>query len=405
MELIPALHDLGIDARPGEPDDLVDDHEVPCVAFPVSTDQVSAVLREANSRRATVVVRGHGTKLAFGGAGPAPDLLLDLSRCDRLLEHAPGDLIARVEAGMPLASLQEVLHASGQRLGIDEPVPGSTVGGVVATNLSGPRRLHTGTARDLLIGVTVVLADGTVAHSGGKVVKNVAGYDLGKLLVGSLGTLAVITEATFRLHPVPARAQWVSASAQPDALEPLLARLCHSQLAPSALEIDWPRDGVPTVAMLLEGSADGIPARIAAAQAEFAMPTTVDDDLDWPWQLPTRDVARGICLKLTCRLGAVAGIASAAHDLGLHVRGAAGTGVLYAVPGWTTPESLESGLRTLRDLTRQQGGSAVLLTAPALVRRRLDVWGPVNGLAVMRRLKAEFDPGQLLSPGRFVGGI
>lgn len=404
MDLTSTLHDLGIDARPGATADAIDGHTPACVARPIGTEQVSAVLCDARSRGAVTVVRGRGTKLTFGGVGGAADLLLDLSACDRMLEHQPGDLIARVETGMPLAALQESLRGSGQRLGIDEPVPGSTVGGVIATNSSGPRRLHTGTARDLLIGATVVLADGTVARSGGKVVKNVAGYDLGKLMVGSFGTLAVVTEATFRLHPVPARAAWVSTTVEVDALEPLLARLCHSQLAPSALEIDWAATGPIAVAMLLEGTAVGVPDRIEAARAEFAQPTSVDDDLAWPWRLPAATDGSETCLKLTCRLGAVAEVAAAAHDLGLCVRGAAGTGVLYAAgPG--SASELSHVLHALRPLTRRHGGAAVVLTAPLEIRRGVDVWGPVDGYSVMQRLKQEFDPERLLAPGRFVGAI
>jgi len=406
MELLPALRAQDVEVRPGAADDAVDGHTPACVARPVGTEQVSTVLREANSRGAVVVARGHGSKLTFGAAGAAPELLLDLSGCDRLLEHQPGDLIVRVEAGMPLTSLQDTLQASGQRLGIDEPVPNSTVGGVLATNTSGPRRLHTGTARDLLIGATVVLADGTIAHSGGKVVKNVAGYDLGKLMVGSLGTLGIITEATFRLHPIPARAAWISASVDPARLESLLARLCDTQLAPSALEIDWPATDQPTVATLLEGTVDGVSARIDAARAEFAVPTAVQDTLDWPWQPPAATDGSEVLLKLTCRLGAVAELAAAAHDLGLHVRGAAGTGVLYAAASAETGvDGLHRMLQDLRTRAGHEGGAVVVVTAPLELRRELDVWGPVHGLPVMRRLKQEFDPGRLLAPGRFVGGI
>jgi FAD/FMN-containing dehydrogenases len=209
MDLITPLHDLGVDVRPGEHSDALDGHVPGCVARPTTTEQVSTVLRAVDERSAVTVVRGNGTKQTFGGVCPAPDLVLDTRALDRLIEHQPGDLIVRAGAGMPLADLQEHVRDSGQLLSLDEPVQGGTIGGVLATNTSGPHRLLHGTARDLLIGITVVLADGTIAHSGGKVVKNVAGYDLGKLLVGSYGTLAVITEATFRLHPVPETRSWL----------------------------------------------------------------------------------------------------------------------------------------------------------------------------------------------------
>lgn len=406
MKLIGTLRDLGVDVRPGEAADALDGHVPGCVARPTTTAQVAATLRAARGVDAVTVVRGNGTKQTFGGACPAPDLVLDTRSLDRMIEHQPGDLIVRVESGMPLATLQDQVRGSGQLLSLDEPVPGSTIGGVLATNSSGPHRLSHGTARDLLIGVTVVLADGTVAHSGGKVVKNVAGYDLGKLLVGSHGTLAVITEATFRLHPVPETHAWVSASVASADLEPLLARLCHSQLAPSALEIDWHPGELATVALLLEGTADGVAGRVEAAQAEFAVPTDVAPDLEWPWSLPGATDGSDVILKITCRLGAVAEIAQAATELGLRVRGAAGTGVLYAAPtSDSSTDALAASLQVLRPLAGRAGGAVVVLTGSAALRRELDVWGPVDGLPVMRRLKQQFDPGRLLAPGRFVGGV
>lgn len=403
-DLMTALRDHGIDVRSGTPADTVDGHVPDCVAQPADTDQVSVVMREAHHREAVTIVRGNGTKQDFGGVAPAADLLLDLSGMQRLVEHQPGDLIMRVEAGISHARLVDALRGSGQRLALDDPHAGSSVGGVIATNTSGPRRLQLGTARDILIGVTVVLADGTVAHSGGKVVKNVAGYDLGKLMVGSFGTLAVITEATFRVHPTPDTGCWVTATAGSEDLEALLARLCHSQLAPAALEIDWQQGAPASVAMLLEGSAEGVPGRVEAARGDFVPAAEVEPALDWPWQLP--GAAGGTVLKITCRLGAVAEIAVAAFELGLHVRGSAGTGVLYAAASAdTSAATVGEMLRLLRPLAAHNGGAVVVLTAPHAVRHDVDVWGPVNGLPIMRRLKDQFDPGRLLAPGRFVGGI
>ncbi|EBP5695887.1 FAD-binding oxidoreductase, partial [Salmonella enterica] len=156
-----------------------------------------------------VVVRGAGTKLGWGRDPERLDVVLDTTALDTLVEHAAGDLIAVVGAGRRLADLQDDLSGADQRLGVD-PSRAGTVGGAVATAATGPMRLAHGAVRDLVIGMTMVRADGVVAHSGGKVVKNVAGYDLGKLLTGSFGTLGVITEVAFRLHPVPAGRTWVT---------------------------------------------------------------------------------------------------------------------------------------------------------------------------------------------------
>ena len=191
---------------PAGPLDAVDGTPAQLVARPGTTAEVGEVLRAAAAHGLTVVPRGRGTTLSWGRAPERADLVVDLSRMDAVLDHAAGDLIVDVQAGARLADVQRAVAGAGQRLALDETVPGASIGGTLATGASGPRRLIAGTARDLLIGVTVVRADGVVAKSGGRVVKNVAGYDLGKLLIGSFGTLAVITEAVFRLHPLaPAR--------------------------------------------------------------------------------------------------------------------------------------------------------------------------------------------------------
>ena len=171
------------------------------VASPASTEEASALLRAAAEHGLTVVPRGGGTGLGWGAPPASCDLVLDMTAMDQVLEHAAWDLVARVQAGATMGHLASVLASAGQQLAIDAPAD-ATVGGVVATGTAGPRRFRYGAPRDLLIGITVVRADGVVARSGGKVVKNVAGYDLGKLFSGSQGTLGLITEATFRLHPL-----------------------------------------------------------------------------------------------------------------------------------------------------------------------------------------------------------
>src|SRR3984957_4855768 len=188
--------------RDGEPADAVGGLTPSFVAAPASTQEAAALLRAAASSGLAVVPRGAGTGLGWGLPPSACDLVVDLSAMDQVIEHAAGDLVARVQAGATFGGVASVLAKAGQELALDVPAD-ATIGGVVATGTAGPRRLRYGSPRDLLVGVTPVLADGVVAHAGGKVVKNVAGYDIGKLLAGSQGTLALITEATFRLHPLP----------------------------------------------------------------------------------------------------------------------------------------------------------------------------------------------------------
>src|SRR5664280_3036739 len=171
-----------------------------------STDEIRELVLVARDAGLRVGVRGASSKLGWGMPPAGLDLLLELSRQDRVLEHAAGDLVVRAEPGVRLVALRERLAPARQQHALDPPEPGATVGGVIGANASGPSRLRYGTARDLLIGITVVLADGTVARAGGKVVKSVAGYDISKLYIGAVGTLGLVTEAIFRLHPVPAGA-------------------------------------------------------------------------------------------------------------------------------------------------------------------------------------------------------
>ena len=217
-----------------------------------------------------MVPRGAGTGLAWGPGPSRCDLVVDLREMNQVLEHAAGDLVAQVQAGATIGHLASVLAQAGQELVIDAPAQ-ATVGGVIATGTAGPRRLRYGAPRDLLIGITAVRADGVVAHSGGKVVKNVAGYDLGKLLTGSQGTLALITEGTFRLHPVPVAVAYVTAefaASGPGRAGAVagVGSAAGSVLVPSAVELDWPGGPAQTpralrVGVLLEGTESGVAER------------------------------------------------------------------------------------------------------------------------------------------------
>jgi glycolate oxidase FAD binding subunit len=211
--------------RAGGPDDAVGGVVPREVVRPTTVDQVAEVLRTAAADGRTVVPVGGRSKLTWAAPPESCDLLLDLTGLDRVVEHVAGDLTVVAEAGVRLADLQAQVGRAGQLLGLDPPEEGATLGGVVSANASGPRRLRYGTTRDLLIGIAVVLADGTVAHAGGKVVKNVAGYDLGKLFTGAHGTLGVVVSTTWRLHPVRRRAGWSRSSCR----TPRLPAPCRSR--------------------------------------------------------------------------------------------------------------------------------------------------------------------------------
>jgi glycolate oxidase FAD binding subunit len=388
MSAPPAIDALAkaCEVRPGEAGDAVQGVTPAYVAAPASVPEASALLRAAAEHDLAVVPRGAGTKLHWGAPPERCDLVVDTRALARVIEHAAGDLVVKAEAGLALDDLQDVLSATRQQLALDGLVPGATIGGALATATAGPRRLLYGSARDLLIGITVVRADGVVAHAGGKVVKNVAGYDLGKLFTGSRGTLGLITEAAFRLHPLPQASAYVTAEAgnAAEAVE-LTRTLLHSPLVPAAIEVDAP--GPINVTVLLEGVAEAVPRRAEAAR-ELIGGKITEEPPSWWGRLPEGELLAEV-------RAAPSALTAILTDEPGHVRGSAGRGVWHvALPA----DGAEDALTRLR-----RHGSAVVLSAPAGLR--LDRWGPIPGLPLMRRVKDQFDPGHRLSPGRFAGGI
>jgi glycolate oxidase FAD binding subunit len=398
------------------PADAVDGVPAALVARPGSTSETAEVLKAAASLGLTVVPRGRGTKMSWGRPPERADLVVDLSRMSAVLDHAAGDLIVDTQAGTLLADVQQTVGSAGQRLALDELVPGSSIGGVLATNSSGPGRVGVGTARDLLIGVTVVRADGVIAKAGGRVVKNVAGYDLGKLVIGSFGTLAVVTEAVFRLHPVPPAQRFVTApfGTAEDAAR-LVQSVVHAQVVPAAVEVEWRPDGAGTVGVLLGGTAAGVEGRTATTLQLFGAgaEATEHAPAGWgvlPWQDGTGERPTG--LKLTCALSGLAPVLDAAHraaaeaGVALTLRGSGGAGVLYgALPADAPVDAVATVVTRARAACTANGGALVVLEAPAAVQAAVDTWGPVPALDLMRRVKEQFDPERRLAPGRFVGGI
>lgn len=399
VDLLGGLSGTCAEVRPADAEDAVDGVVPAYVARPGSTEETGELLRAAAAYGLTVIARGAGTKLTWGAPPTRADLVVDLSGMAMVVDHAAGDLVVVAEAGCPLSALQEALAPAGQRLAIDEPIAGSTLGGMIATNGSGPRRMLYLTLRELMIGTTVVRADGVVASSGGRVVKNVAGYDLGKLMTGSFGTLALVTQAVFRLHPVPESAAVLTAPAA-DAAHAgrLVAAVVHSDVVPSAVEVDWPAGG-GSVAVLLEGSERGVAARAQAARGLLGGAEVSAQLPGWWGRYPWR--TGEIALKLTCALSGVPRLLAAARDSGAVLRGSAGAGVLYGA----LPPDAADRVGPLRELCTSLGGSLVVLDAPAAVKARLDLWSPIPALELMRAVKDQFDPEHRLAPGRFVGGI
>ena len=321
----------------------------------------------------------------------------------------------RVQAGVKLETLQEKLAEADQMLALDPPERGATVGGIVATNASGPRRFRYGTVRDLIIGVTVVLADGTVAKAGGKVVKNVAGYDLGKLFTGSLGTLGVIADCNFRLHPRPDSARTLAVEVDaPRATQDAAQAIVHSQIEATAIELHW--DGqTKLVSVLLESIPGGIEAK--EERARFLLEpfgevrALTDEEGDNLGPLDPTPAGDEVAVKisappaeLTAVLESVLGAAER-RNVDARFTGHAGTGVTYAgLSGGE--EALVEVVQEVRDIWTRRGGSVVVRSAPTSFKEKLDVWGPAGDYGgLLQRVKEKFDPGYAMNPGRFVGGL
>jgi glycolate oxidase FAD binding subunit len=403
--------------RPGEASHAVLGVVPEVVARPASVEEISRLLAWANREGLAVVIRGSGTKMDRGAPPLACHVLLDASGVAGVVEHAAGDLTVTVRAGTLISDLQATLRTSGQWLALDPPLPGS-VGGLIATGDSGPRRLRYGGVRDLILGVKFVRADGVVARGGGKVVKNVAGYDLPKLLTGSLGTLGVIVEATFRLYPLPALAVTALAPATARQAGTMAAAVLQSPVVPTALDYIRSAHGQGgQIAVRFEGS-----ERAARAQAESAVRTLgagahvvggEDERALWTdLRAIMHTEAADVLAHLVCTQSDLSTLiesaesAAVAAGIPMSIRAHVGHG--HALLRWHAPDT-STAVRlagALRRGAEARGGNLVLWRTPMNVRAELDVWGDVGeGLPLMRRVKAQFDPNNVLNPGRFVGGI
>ena len=412
------------------------------LVFPGSVEEVSAVLAACSQAGAAVVPWGGGSSMGLGAVPRKVDVVLGLARLNRVIDHEPGDMTSTVQAGMVLRAYQAQLGRHGQFLSLDPPADSlATIGGILAANASGPRRLRYGTARDLLIGERIVHADGTVTKGGAKVVKNVTGYDMNKLYVGSLGTLGVIVEATFRLYPIPpAERTWVTSFPVADRAREAVAKILDSPLVPSAVELlsasagaevgrqagIAPMPGGIVLAVAVASIPEAVEAQIKTARemgkaAGGGNDQVLDSEAQEKFWAAVRDFNPGGGIAMILKAGVlISEVAEAmrqgeevAAKQGLRVStiSEAGTGIVryYFQTDGTGTDSfkrLAGAVAPLRAFAIEARGSLVVLQAPPEVKAEVDVWGPVgDAFAQMRGLKEQFDPSHVLNPGRFVGGL
>jgi len=373
--------------------------------------QVAEILRFANSNSIAVTPSGSGTKLGWGNP-VAPGIRLDLKRMNTLREHPWQDMTCTVEAGCTWAAMQTELARHGQMVALDPLWPArATVGGVVATNDSGALRLKYGGLRDLIIGMTAVLADGTIAKTGGKVVKNVAGYDLHKLMTGSFGTLGVVTEVNFRLHPVEVHARtWTAVAPDPTPLAAPLRALLDSQMTPSAVQL---RARKQECALDIRIAA--LPACMdihAANLRNIFGQIELNESSEAAWQAREElfETKGRLVLKVSllpvdvCPVSLELQQWAAREKIEIDLVSQATGLMTVALSG-----SLEKAIALIEHLRarlRGSGGSVIALRIPEPLRAGLEPWGcDSNALPLMREIKRRFDPNRILNPGRFVGNI
>jgi glycolate oxidase FAD binding subunit len=394
--------------RAGTAVDRVDGEVPPQVAEPDTPQAFADALKYASAQRLPTVISGDGTKLSWGRPPAALDLVVSTSRLNRLIAHRHGDLTATVQAGMKLRDLNAALSGERQWLPIDSAFDDATIGGVVATNDSGPSRHRHGTPRDLVIGITLALTDGRIVKAGGTVVKNVAGYDLGKLVSGSHGTLAGIVDATFKLVPIPqTSATLVARYTDAESLARDVAALEATQIEPAAFDLRAEDGETPfQLKLRIATSPAARDAQITAARSLVSGRTTILTDAaeqaTWAAQLDV--LSQGDATVrfswLPSRLPQVLALLTELQRSGevrvVFAGRVMGAGTARLVGEQTALAAAVERLRASTDV-----GNVVLLRGSRELKERAGVWGPERASdRVARAVKHALDPAGVLNAGR-----
>jgi glycolate oxidase FAD binding subunit len=403
------------------------------VIEPSNEAELAAALRCADADSLGVVPRGGGTKTGWGNRPARTDLIVSTARLNQVIEHPWADLTVSVEAGCTIQNLQNALAEHDQCIAVDPLWPErATVGGILSTNDSGTLRIRYGALRDLIIGVTIALPDGTLASSGGKVVKNVAGYDLPKLVTGALGTLGVITRAIFRLHPLPRNLRSFTFETRDlDEANRVVLAVQDSKLAHTGLQVRFAAGATPAVDIRFEGTGAGLAAQSEALRKLAALATEApSSEAVWRARQELWSSAEpaaiakfsvlpafiaetcGRVRNLSDSLGVpwsavVQGTGLGWLRLGPSSSGKGREASSSSVEGLEAPSAsaVHQVLRTLRPELEGMGGSLIVLHRPAAMPA-MDTWGSCgDAFPLMLRVKQQFDPRGTLNPGRFLGGI
>lgn len=404
------------------------------VLFPGTVEEVSEIMKAATRDSLSVLPMGSNTKRGLGDAPARADIALSVKRLDRILEHESADLVATAECGMTLAALQEGLGGKGQFLPVDPPHAkgGATLGGIIASNDSGPERLRYGTTRELLIGMKAVRADGTVFNGGAKVVKNVAGYDLPKLFVGSLGTLGVLVEATFRLYPVPEYSRTcVAGFGSLEDSQAAVHALLNSDLVMTSLEHLTPalagavteRSGIPAkrggyhlavrIANVEKAVRDQMEHVRGILKNHGAEASVFEGDVENSFWSGIREFPGGASVEgravlkagvVISEVPSVFKVIEMLREGGVEALASAraGNGIVMIELGGDD-HALAGAIDSLRMVAESGGGTLVVNDAPPGVKSAAGVWGDIgSGYSLMKRIKTGYDPLDILNPGRLV---
>jgi len=431
-----------------DPDTLqasaIDGKKPRAIVSPGTMDETSKIVAYAHKQKLVITPRGNGTKMGMGGIPKKADLVLSTGRLNRIIDCDCENLTLSVESGVTLNHVQRELEARGYFLPLDPPFTDkATLGGIVATNSSGPKRLLYGTARDLITGIKAVFPDGDIVVSGGKTVKNVSGYDMVKLLIGSLGTLGIICEITFKLLPLPEGKQTVLISFQElDETYRFVREVMNSQLLPASIDllnatasdkmkhVRSSQKGNYLIAIGLEGVIETVERQVSEMGARGRKHggldvITLDAEGHDDFWTGIRDFAQGLTKEYPNIISLKSNvlIAKSAELLGNYEKIArglgldcafinrCGNGILYS--HLLVGEDLDSRIDSLVDLimqftseASQYEGNLVVESSLPSIKERVDVWGkPRSDYRLVRGIKAQIDPAGIFNPGRFIGGV